>query len=63
VNSQVQEGRYRKYMLRRLSDRHGELTTPRSSDLRLWLLRAEEDREALLAEIRSPVVFNILYTR
>nr|CAB3264423.1 nephrocystin-3-like [Phallusia mammillata] len=63
VSNDVHLKRCRQKMLAWLQKRYEVVVTPRNSDMLLWLLHKEEDREKLGEVVRSPMVFHLMYTR
>uniref|UniRef100_H2YTG2 Nephrocystin-3 n=1 Tax=Ciona savignyi TaxID=51511 RepID=H2YTG2_CIOSA len=55
--------RCRKKMLTWALRYHDDVGSPRSSDLLLWLLRREEERQVMTKILSSPSVFHMFYSR
>uniref|UniRef100_H2YTG1 Nephrocystin-3 n=1 Tax=Ciona savignyi TaxID=51511 RepID=H2YTG1_CIOSA len=63
VGDEAHEKRCRKKMLTWALRYHDDVGSPRSSDLLLWLLRREEERQVMTKILSSPSVFHMFYSR
>ncbi|XP_076823328.1 nephrocystin-3-like isoform X2 [Clavelina lepadiformis] len=63
VGNHSNKRRCHKKMLAWLRSYYGNLVSPRSTDLLLWLLHEDEERDDLFTVLRSPYVFYLMYSR